>query len=74
MNREDKIKYEAQIAKLDEIEEINAIKQKLRNIHLRSIAKGETFGPPTYYPDLDKPWLKYYPEDNLMVDVPDVIP
>ena len=74
MKREDKIKYEKQIAKLDEIEEINAIKQKLRNIHLRSIAKGETFGPPTYYPDLDKPWLKYYSEENLMVDVLDVIP
>ena len=44
--------------------------QKLRDLYLRKLALGEFQGPPTGYPSLDKPWLKYYDEDVLMETVP----
>ena len=45
--------------------------KKLRNIYLRKLATGELQGPPVGYPSIDKPWLKYYPEDKINFDLPE---
>ena len=44
-----------------------------RNIYLRNVATGQAQGPLTGYPSKDKPWLKYYPESSLEVELPDKI-
>lgn len=44
-----------------------------RDIYLRNIATGQSQGPMTGYPSKDKPWLKYYPESSLGVELPDKV-
>ena len=44
--------------------------RKKMDLHLRRLATGEEQGPSTGYPSIDKPWLKYYPEDAIVSDVP----
>ncbi len=44
--------------------------QKLRDLYLRDLALGKVQGPPTGYASLDKPWLKYYPEEAITYDIP----
>lgn len=43
---------------------------KLRNIYLQKLLKNEYLGPRPNYPTMDKAWLQYYPEDVLMIDIP----
>lgn len=40
--------------------------KKLRNLYLRKLANGELQGPSTGYASVDKPWLKYYDECNII--------
>lgn len=44
--------------------------RRKRDLHLRRLATGEEQGPSTGYPSIDKTWLKYYPEDAIVSDVP----
>lgn len=44
--------------------------EKLRNIYLRGLLTGEIQGPPTGYPNIDKPWLIYYQPENCNFDIP----
>lgn len=39
---------------------------KLRDLYLRKLALGELEGPLTGYPSIDKKWLKYYTEEQIM--------
>lgn len=42
------------------------------NLYLRKIAVGEIQGPPTGKASKDKPWLKYYSEDAINSDIPEM--
>lgn len=64
MNREDLIEYKKKISELTE-EEL-----KMRDVYLRKMALGELMGPPVGYLSIDKPWLKYYSEETLLLDMP----
>ena len=44
--------------------------KKMRDLYLRKLALGEIQGPPIGYASLDKPWLKYYSESDLMLEFP----
>ena len=44
--------------------------EKLRDLYLRSLALGEIQGPPTGYPTVDKPWLKYYDAEAILYTLP----
>ena len=59
MTREDLIKLKEKLANLSEED------QKQRDLYLRELALGELQGPPTGYPSIDKPWLKYYREKPI---------
>ena len=37
-----------------------------RDLYLRKLSAGEIQGPPTGYASVDKPWLKYYSEEDLI--------
>lgn len=50
--------------------ELSDDEKELRDKYLRGISKGDILGPMTGYASIDKPWLKYYPEDNLRFDLP----
>ena len=41
-----------------------------QDLYLRGLATGEIQGPPTGYPSKDKPWLKYYPEEAIVSNIP----
>ncbi len=45
-------------------------KDKERDLYLRKIANGEIYGPMTGQPSIDKPWLKYYDESDVVSDIP----
>lgn len=44
--------------------------EKLRDLYLRGLAIGKIQGPPTGKASIDKPWLKYYSEKNIISDIP----
>ena len=54
----------------EEINQLNKEEQKQRNLYLRKLANGELQGPPVGYPSIDKPWLKYYPEELISFELP----
>lgn len=64
MNKEDLIKLKEELSKLSEIE------QGQRDLYLRQLLTGETQGPLTGHPSIDKPWLKYYTEEQIKTDMP----
>ena len=57
---------------IDQIEKNLSLlpKEKLKqhNVYLRNIALGKVYGPMTGYASLDKPWLKYYNENNIELE------
>ena len=55
-------RYEEKISKLSDKE------KKLREVYLKKIALGEIQGPTTCYPSIDKPWLKWHKEENILLD------
>ena len=59
MNKEQLKEYKKKISELSEKEKI------LRDKYLRKLSKGEIQGPLTGYPSIDKPWLKYYEENQF---------
>lgn len=46
--------------------------RKERDVYLRGLATGEIQGPPTGYPNIDKPHLKKYPEQAIMENLPEM--
>ena len=64
MNKEDLIKlkqYMSNFKKNDDEE---------RNLYLKKILSGEILGPLTGYASIDKPWLKYYTEEQIKTKMP----
>lgn len=66
MNKEDLKELKEKISLLSEAE------LKQRDLYLRSLSTGELQGPCVGYPSIDRPWLKYYPEEGIIKDIPDV--
>ena len=50
------------------IKNLELNEQKLRDLYLRDLALGKIQGPPTGYASIDKPWLKNYPEQLIMLE------
>ena len=59
MNKEDLIRLKKKIV------ELSAEEKKQRDLYLRNISLGNILGPMTGYASIDKPWLKYYNENNI---------
>lgn len=59
MNKEDLIRLKKKIVELSDKE------KKERDLYLRNISLGNILGPMTGYVSIDKPWLKYYNENNI---------
>lgn len=59
MNKEDLIRLKKKIV------ELSAEEKKERDLYLRNISLGNILGPMTGYASIDKPWLKYYNENNI---------
>ncbi len=68
MTKEELIKLKEDIAALSEED------KKERDLYLRGLANGDIQGPQVGYPSIDKPWLKYYSEDNIKIDIPNKSP
>ena len=64
MNKEDLIKYKEKLAELSEED------KKARDLHLRDLADGTKQGPPVGYSEVDKPWLRFYTDEEILGDVP----
>ena len=64
MTKEDLLKLREKISKLSDKE------KKERDLYLRGLANGEIQGPPVGYASIDKPWLKYYTEEQMNTDMP----
>lgn len=41
------------------------VNEETRDIYLRKLLTGVYFGPLTNYPSIDKPWLKFYTEEQI---------
>lgn len=56
--------YRIQLSKLSKSE------QKMRNLYLKKLALGKMQGPNTGFASIDKPWLKYYSDDQIKTELP----
>lgn len=52
------------------ISELSEKEKKLRNVYLKKLSTGEIQGPMTGYSTIDKPWYKYYDDENINSSVP----
>ena len=66
MTKEELVKLKEWIMNLSEDE------KKERNVYLSKLAKGKLQGPPVGYSSVDKPWLKYYQENVVDLEVPNI--
>ncbi len=64
MNKEALIKLKQELSKLSDLEE------EQRDLYLRQLLTGEMQGPLTGYASIDKPWLKYYTEEQIKTGMP----
>lgn len=64
MNKADLIKLKQELSKLSYLE------QEQRDLYLRQLLIGEVQGPLTGHASIDKPWLKYYTEEQIKTDMP----
>ena len=64
MKKEDLIKLKKHISELSDESE------KKRNLYLRDLSNGTLQGPPTGYASIDKPWLQFYKEKDILTDIP----
>lgn len=58
------LEYRKQIIELSEKE------KNLRDLYLRGLANGELQGPLTGYDSIDKRWLQYYDENDILTELP----
>lgn len=54
----------------EKLKKLNELEQKQRDKYLRCLSNGELYGPGLNYPDIDKPWLKFYPESAIDSTIP----
>ena len=54
------------------INELSDEDKKQRDLYLRGLATGEIQGPPVGFASIDKPWLKYYSEEQIIEDAPKI--
>ena len=54
------------------LSQLNKEEEKQRDIYLRKLATGELQGPLTGYSSIDKTWLKWYEEEKMNVEVPNM--
>lgn len=64
MNKDALIKLKEQLSKLSYLEE------KQRDLYLKQLLEGKIQGPLTGHPSIDKPWLKYYTDEQIKTDMP----
>lgn len=64
MNLESLKEYKLLLNTLSEEDQIK------RDLHLKKLANGEIQGPPTGYASIDKPWLRYYGEEEIQTIIP----
>lgn len=64
MNQEDLLKLKEMISSLSEDE------KKVRDLYLKGLQDGTLQGPPVGYSSIDKPWLRYFTEEEIMGDIP----
>ncbi len=64
MEKKDLEKLKEKISKLSDEE------KKLRDLYLRKLASGEFQGPLTGYASIDKQWLKYYSDEQILGKMP----
>lgn len=48
-----------------QLEALTDAEKKERDLYLRNLALGIIQGPPTGFPSIDKPWLKWYDENKI---------
>lgn len=48
----------------------NITEEQKKKLHLRKVAMGEIEGEVTGYASIDKPWLKYFTEEQILEDFP----
>ena len=58
------IEYRKQIIELSEKD------KKLRDLYLKRLVNGELQGPLTGYDSIDKRWLQYYDENDILTELP----
>lgn len=46
--------------------------EKMRELYLKRLSLGELQGPLTGKPSIDKPWLKYYSDEAIIRDLPEL--
>ena len=61
MNKEDLIALKKKLLKLSENEAIE------RNLYLKKFYNGELQGPLTGFPAVDKPWVKYFSDEQIRI-------
>ena len=64
MNKEELLNLKHELSKLNDLD------QSERDLYLRQLLTGEIQGPITGYASIDKPWLKYYTEEQIKTDMP----
>ena len=64
MNKDTLIKLKEQLSELSYLEE------KQRDLYLKQLLEGKIQGPLTGHPSIDKPWLKYYTDEQIKTDMP----
>ncbi len=64
MEKKDLIELKKELNKLSDEE------KRERDLYLRGLANGELQGPPVGYASIDKPWLKWYKEEDMSSTVP----
>ncbi len=64
MEKEELLEYKKKLQQLSYEENVK------RDLYLRDIALGKLYGPTTGFPSIDKPWLKYYKEEQILAPLP----
>jgi long-chain acyl-CoA synthetase len=64
MKKEELIEYKKMLSTLSEEQ------KKSRDLYLKRLSSGEIQGPSTGYPTIDKPWLKYMEDKEIVKRVP----
>lgn len=64
MEKEQLLEYKKQL------ETLNNLQRKYRDLYLKKIQTGEIKGPITGYPSIDKPHLKYFSDEIIKMDIP----
>ena len=64
MNKDALMKLKEQLSRFSYLEE------KQRDLYLKQLLEGKIQGPLTGHPSIDKPWLKYYTNEQIKTDMP----